>query len=558
MNLDNVGESAGVYLWKDINNNVIYIGKAKNLKKRMSQYFSGSINSFKTVKMVNKIKDYETIVCNNENEALILERNLIQKHKPFYNVCLLDDRKYPYININIDKTKLSILTKYIVKSENKYNLFYGPYLNNGSSKIIFNFLKSECLYEKGIPIKNESYEFWKNKFFFAKKILSKSNKEFIFELTQKMTFASDNEQFERAKEFKDVIKFLTLQKQVQAVEIKDTKNIDVIAGIHHDNFIVFCIQFFRNGSLINSDINTIEIKISSSETIRQFINQFYKNKQLPKTIITNLDIGIDDIFFKTEIMFPKQGKYFSIIDLALKNAKENIDFKILEYKNKNLRITNGLSFISKIINQDNLNHIVMIDNSNTKNTNVVSVVISYRNGLPQKNEYRKFNIILNNRKSDVEYIKQGLEQYFNKTSNIPNLLIVDGGIQQLNEARQTLYKMGLNDIPIIGLVKNMRHKTEFIVLENNEKITIDENAYSFISGIQEEVDRFAKVIHRNKNSKSSLEGKLIKIPGIGIKTELKILKYFKTYNNIYNADLSELEKIVSTKIAKNIINSFKE
>ena len=558
MNLNNVSESAGVYLWKDINKNVIYVGKAKNLKKRMLQYFSGSINSFKTVKMVEKINDYDIIITNNENEALILERNLIQKYKPFYNVCLLDDRKYPYINLNLNKKELSISTKYIVKNENKYNLFYGPYLNNGSSKIIFNFLKSECFYEQGIPIKNESYEYWENKFFFAKKILSKSNKEFISELTQKMTLASDNEQFERAKEFKDVIKFLTLQKQVQAVELKNNKNLDVIGGVHHDNFIVFCIQFYRNGSLINSDINTVEIKISSSDTIRQFVNQFYRNKQLPKTIITNLKIDTNDIFFETEIMFPKQGTYYSLLNLATKNAEENIDFKILEYQNKNNKINDGLKFFTKITNIENLSHIIMIDNSNTKNTNIVSVVVSYRNGLPQKNEYRKFNIIESNRRSDVEYIKQGLEKYFSAEHNVPNLLIVDGGIQQLNEARNTLKNLEIDNIPIIGLVKNIHHKTEFIVLENNKKISIAEEAYLFISGIQEEVDRFAKVIHRNKNSESSLEGKLINIPGIGIKTEFKILNHFKTYNNIYNASLLELEKIVSTKIANKIINTLKK
>jgi excinuclease ABC subunit C len=125
----------------------------------MSDYYAGSINSFKTTKMVEKIKSFETIICNNENEALILERNLIQKYKPFYNVCLLDDRKYPYINLFLDKNGLSISLKYTVKQESKHNLFYGPYLNNGNSKIILNFLKSECFYKNGLPIKKESLEF---------------------------------------------------------------------------------------------------------------------------------------------------------------------------------------------------------------------------------------------------------------------------------------------------------------------------------------------------------------------------------------------------------------
>ena len=556
MDLNNVSDLAGVYLWKDINNNVIYVGKAKNLKKRMSDYFAGSINSFKTTKMVAKIHQYETIICNNENEALILERNLIQKYKPFYNVCLLDDRKYPYINLLLNKKGLSISLKYTVKQESKYNLFYGPYLNNGNSKIILNFLKSECFYNHGLPIQKETPEFWENKFLFAKQTLSKNNNEFLIELTKKMYQFSDNEQFERANEVKGVIKFLSMNKDVQIVELKNNTNLDVISGTTHNNFMVFCIQFYRNGSLVSNNIHTVEINISISDTIRQFLNQFYQNKQLPKKIITNLNLVSDDIFFETELTNPKQGKYFAILNLAMKNAKENIDFKILEYKHKQEMVINGLSFLKNITNQENLNHIIMIDNSNTRNTNPVSVVVSYRNGLPQKNEYRKFNIISSNRRGDVEYMHQGLTQYFNKDNPTPDLLIVDGGIQQLNEARFTINKLNI-DIPIIGLVKNNNHKTNLVLLENRQEKNIDDNAYAFLSGMQEEVDRFAKTMHRNKNSKSSLEGLLMNVPGIGAKTELKILNHFKTYNNIYNASLEELQEVVSLSVAQEILKLFK-
>ena len=556
MDLTNVSELSGVYLWKDNNNNVIYVGKAKNLKKRMSDYFTGSINSFKTTKMIEKIYQYETIICNNENEALILERNLIQKYKPFYNVCLLDDRKYPYINISLNKNELSIALKYTVKQESKYNLFYGPYLNNGNSKIILNFLKSECFYNKGLPIKKETFKFWEQKFLFAKQILSKNNNDFLNELTKKMYYFSDNEQFERANEMKNVIGFLSMNKDVQIVELKNNTNFDVISGNYHNDFMVFCIQFYRSGSLINSDIYTIEINISIDDTIRQFINQFYQNKKLPKKIITNLNIMSNDVFFESEVVIPQKGKYLSVLNLAIKNAKENIDFKILEYKNRQAMIINGLNFLKKISKQEDLNHIIMIDNSNTRNTNPISVVISYRNGIPQKSEYRKFNITLSNRRGDVEYMHQGLTQYFNKENVIPNILIVDGGIQQLNEAKLTLKKLNIN-IPIVGLVKNSNHKTSFIISNNSQEVNIDKDAFLFLSGMQEEVDRFAKTVHRNKNSKSSLEGILTKIPGIGPKTELKILKHFKTYNNIYNSNLEELQKVVSLDVAKKILNIFK-
>ncbi|MGL5617481.1 MAG: GIY-YIG nuclease family protein [Metamycoplasmataceae bacterium] len=556
MDLNNVPELAGVYLWKDKNKNIIYAGKAKNLKKRMTQYFNGTINSFKTTKMVEMINDFEFIICNNENEALLLERNLISKYKPFYNISLMDDRKYPYINILLDKTGLSISIKFIVNTENKNNLYYGPFINNGSSKIMLNFLRSECLYEKGLPIKKATNEFWSKKFLLAKKILSKNNNDLISDLSNKMNHAADNEQYERANEYKDVIKFIKMHKQVQVVEFKNNKNFDVLVGIIKENFFIFCIQFYRNGLLINSDIQTLEIKIDTIETIRQFVNQFYKNKQLPKKIITNLELGSSSFFFDTEIFIPQKGKYFTILNSAIKNAEANSNIKIMEYENKQKIIAEGLKFLSNVTNTNNLNHIIMIDNSNFKNTNAVSAIISYRNGIPQKSEYRKFSIVSNSRRSDVEYIKQGLTRYFEHEITIPKLIIVDGGIQQLNEAKNILRILKII-VPIIGLVKNEKHKTDFIILENGIKKHIDESAYLFLSGMQEEVDRFAKSFYRNKSSKNSLEGKLIKINGVGPKTELRILDHFKTYNNIYNASMEDLEKVVSMTVAKNIIKALK-
>lgn len=557
MNLDSVSERPGVYLWKDINNNIIYIGKAKCLKKRMSQYFSGTINSFKTIKMVQKIAAYETIICNNETEALILERNLIQKYKPFYNICLLDDKKYPYINLLLNDKELLITLKYNVRSENKHNVYFGPYSNNGGSKQILDFLKSEYLFRDGLPIKNEKYDFWESQFLLAKQILSKSNDSFVKALTKKMMTASDREQYEIANNLKNVIKFLSFQKELQIVELKTDINFDVIVGINYGNFIFFGIHFYRNGLLQNSDVFLFEIIVSEKESIRQFINQFYKNKQIPKKIITNLKINDNDIYFDTNILIPKKGKFFYILNLCKENAKQNMDLKIMEYKQKENVVNNGLAFLRNITKIENADHIIMIDNSNTGTKNPVSVIVSYRKGFPETNEYRKFNVVVNNRNGDVEYMRQGIEKYFENENDIPNILIVDGGIQQLNEVKKTLKKLLINNVKIVGLVKNDKHKTEYVCLENGNKISVEGNAYYFLSGMQEEVDRFAKVSHRNKNLKTSLEGKLINIKGIGYKTELKILRHFKTYNNIYNASVEELEEVVSKKVANMIIINLK-
>ena len=517
----------------------------------------GTINSFKTIKMVQKIAAYETIICNNETEALILERNLIQKYTPFYNICLLDDKKYPYINLLLNDKELLITLKYNVRSENKHNVYFGPYSNNGGSKQILDFLKSEYLFRDGLPIKNEKYDFWESQFLLAKQILSKSNDSFVKALTKKMMTASDREQYEIANNLKNVIKFLSFQKELQIVELKTDINFDVIVGINYGNFIFFGIHFYRNGLLQNSDVFLFEIIVSEKESIRQFINQFYKNKQIPKKIITNLKINDNDIYFDTNILIPKKGKFFYILNLCKENAKQNMDLKIMEYKQKENVVNNGLAFLRNITKIENVDHIIMIDNSNTGTKNPVSVIVSYRKGFPETNEYRKFNVVVNNRNGDVEYMRQGIEKYFENENDIPNILIVDGGIQQLNEVKKTLKKLLINNVKIVGLVKNDKHKTEYVCLENGNKISIEGNAYYFLSGMQEEVDRFAKVSHRNKNLKTSLEGKLINIKGIGYKTELKILRHFKTYNNIYNASVEELEEVVSKKVANVIITNLK-
>ncbi|MBD5423364.1 MAG: excinuclease ABC subunit C [Mycoplasma sp.] len=550
-NTSNITTKCGVYWFKDINDNILYIGKAKNIKKRLEQYLNGSINSYKTPILVEKSNSVDYQICQNEKESLLLEQELIKKHKPYYNVLLLDDKKYPYIAIELKQNKIEFKTRFFYKNQpNSY--YFGPLPPNYGYKTIKNFLIHECLYENGLPIENKNDpEFWRDKFEYAKKILSSSNNEIISKLKSQMIYASNNQQYELAKEYRDVIYYLTNNQQ-QSITFDDNKNFDVIAFEQYENYLMIIIHNFKNGSFFMQEDFIVEINVDLYESIVSFINQFYLMRNIPDFVVTNYEIFSEDLVINKSIIVPKKGQYYQALKNALNNIDVNKELKILKFKNRkniNIKVKNFLHSILNI----NVNDFIMIDNSNEANLDVVSVIIYYKNYVPHFKNYRKYSILHSNRKSDVEYIKQGLEKYFNNNEEVPDLIIVDGAIQQLNEAKKLLKKLNIL-LPIIGLVKNDKHQTDHILNSDGQKIEIKDNdIYNFFSKIQLEVDSFAKSFHSKKKLNSSLEGFLYSIKGIGEKTEKKLLDYFKTYSNIYNATEEELSKVVSKSIASKII-----
>lgn len=542
--------NCGVYWFKDSNDIILYIGKAKNIKKRIEQYFNGTQNSYKTPILLEKASKLEYQICKNEKEALILEQELIKKNKPYYNILFLDDKKYPYIVIELKNNKLEFKTRFIYK--NIPNTFYfGPLPPNYGYKIIKNFLIHECLYENGLPIQNNSRLFWKEKFDYAKKILSSSNREIINKLKNQMLYYSNNEQYELAKECYEVIHFLS-NNQNQSITFEENQNFDVLYFHQEEKYLMIMIHYFKNGSFFMQEETILEIKLNLEQTIIEFINQFYLVRNIPDFIVTNFRLNAEDLIINKKIIIPQKGKYYQ----ALENAKNNIDInkklKLTSYISKSKIIDKVKKFLFDILNLT-INDFIMIDNSSENNQDVVSVIIYYKNFLPHYQNYRKYKINDVKRKSDVEFIKQGLTKYFSSNEETPNLIIVDGAIQQLNEAQKVLESLKIK-LPIIGLVKDQYHKTNYIVDKNKNKILInDRDVYNFFSKIQIEVDAYAKSFHSKRKLDSSLEGFLTTIKGIGNKTEERLLNHFKNYNNIYNASKEELLKVVSENIATKIM-----
>ncbi|WP_406615840.1 GIY-YIG nuclease family protein [Mycoplasmopsis hyopharyngis] len=553
--LEDVPTTPGVYLWKDINNRIIYIGKAINLKNRMLQYFKGAINSYKTKKLVSEIANFDFIICKNNKEALLLEKNLIERHNPEYNILLLDDRGYPYIKMKLDKKIELSYTKRINHHKSPNEIFYGPFPNTYGASAIFKLLQREIFFDKGLPIKNVEPEYWTKAWEKVKSILSFNNNSYINSLKDKMLEAADNLQFELALDIKKTLEFLQKMKEQQIVELKNSKNLDAFVFKVIDNTVHILFSFYRWGILINQDYHVIDIHIDLENTILDFLNLYYKNKIIPDIILVpnefkNMDI---ELSANLKIFKPQIGNNKKIIDSTFENLLAHIQKN--DYKNKidtNLEV---LQEIQQFYKLPKMNKIVIFDNSHLGNSDSVGVAITYLNGNKAKHLYKKFNHNLNfeHRKADVEYMKDSIERFFNHEENLDyDLIIVDGGIAQVHETKNILKSKNI-DIGVIGLVKDDNHRTKRII-DLQEKIHTIKNKkwLNFLAQIQIEVDRFAKSHFRNKHKISSLEGSLTKIKGIGLKIEKKLLDHFKTYSSIYNATEQELKPFVSEKIIQEI------
>lgn len=554
--LDSVPKKPGVYFWKDQFNSILYIGKANNLNDRMKQYFKGSLNSYKTHALVEKIADFEIIIVQNPKEALILERNLIRKHKPYYNILLSDDKRFSYIKIFLNKDGLEISIARRVYKNSQNTLYYGPFPTGHGSSIILKLLQREALYESGIFIENKDFDFWKQRFEKIKDILSFKNNLYLNQIKEKMLIAAKNYQFEVANDLKLSHEYLTKLKESQIAELKKILNIDVISIIEKNGLLFSTVFFYKYGILLNKVDHIIEIKTSFESSVEEFINEFYKNKIAPNILILDksfLKLNLQ-LNFESKVLYPKKGIYKKLIDLVNENTLTNINEKEKTHLLKIERTKNNLDKLSKLINIKNLHRIVMMDNSHFANFHPISVVVTYIDGIKNTNEYRKFNLDVNHdRKADVEYFKEGFSKYINSKSFIvPDLFIVDGSFAQLHEVKKQMKKANLT-FPIIALVKDDFHRTKKLIdTDEKEHLLEDKDVKNFLSMIQNEVDQFAKKHHYNRRDKSSLEGSLLNIKGLGPKMEKKLISHFETYSNIYNASEKELAKVIPLNIAKKI------
>lgn len=383
--------------------------------------------------------------------------------------------------------------------------------------------------------------------------MSSSNRSFINLLKKQMYEAAQDMQFELANEKKQAIIFLEQSHERQVVEIKTSDTFDSIVFKKVDNYLITNISYYRSGSFLNHEFFINEIKIDFTNNVYEIINQLYQSRQKPKFIYSNILLDNENIFFTVKTSQPKIGVYKQIIENQQKNIAHEQDLKLLEFKTKKNSINASLLFLKEVtgINSHEIKYII-IDNSHNANKDVVSAIMYYKNDFNIYSKNRFYNIT-SNEMGDTHYMSQGIKKYFSKNEPNVDLVIVDGSSGQINSTRMALNELGIEDVKIIGLVKDENHKTNFILNEDGEVIRFPSiEIYNYFANLQINIDNYAKNNYRKKNIKTSLQGFLTTIPGIGEKTEQKILDKFKNYANIYNASLEELETVVSKKVALKI------
>ena len=563
---------------KNKDNIVIYVGKSKNLKNRLSSYFNRE-HTGKTMMLVREIDHFEYIVTNTEMESLLLEINLIKKYTPKYNILYRDDKSYPYIELTDEKVpRLRIIRRINVKKI-KNNLF-GPYPNVGAARRVVEILnrvyplrkcntyeKRECLYYHigeclGYCTKNIDEEIIKEMKTEIISFLNGNTKVLTNKLKEKMNKYSNNMEYEKALEYKELLNYINITTEKQKVDLDDRVNIDVVGYYSKDNYISIQILFIRGGKLLDRNRNIFPMVGDEEEELSNYLLNFYsKNVSNPKEILVpdNIDTNTFSELFNIKFITPIKGEKKRILSLAEDNARIYYEEQMTYIKRDEDKITNALNELKEKLNIPSADRIELFDNSNLFGSFNVSGMVVFKMGKPSKNDYRKYKIT-NDVNDDYGTMKEVIyRRYFKalkENTELPDLIIVDGGIGQINVAREVISSLGLK-IEVCGLKKDDTHSTNMLLGKDPlEEIKIDKQSDLFLllTKMQDEVHNFTISYHKNIRSKGALSSVLDNIEGIGEVRKNKLLKKYKTISKMKEAPLEELEEI----LPKDIAVSFKD
>lgn len=572
----------GCYMMKDINSRIIYVGKAKNLKNRVRSYFKSS-HEGKTAKLVSEIRDFETIITSTDKEAFLLEITLIQKHKPYYNIKLKRGTGYPYIKITHEKDpQLKIVSQ--VKKDGGY--YFGPYPNVYAATETLQLLqkvyplrrcngyqKRPCLYYhmgqclgacfKEVPQSEYEKQIKKIKSFLNGNV-SKTKKE----LEQKMETASENLEFERAAEIRDQIHYVEMTVEKQKIISNDNTPRDLFAFYMNKGWLSLQIFSIRQARLMKREKRLFPCIDTPEAELESFILQFYnqKNRILPKEILvpSGMDKETLSEILGIPVKTPRRGQKRDLLEMAQKNARLVLEekFRLLELDER--KTTGAMNEITDALGLPNGHRIEAFDHSHLQGEDLVSAMVCFIDGKPEKTEYRKYKLKnvdhADEAASTREVIYRRYSRLLKEKANLPDLILMDGASIQINAAVDVLHNQLGIDIPVAGMVKNDRHKTADLMTENDEKIGLDPKSEGFylLQRIQDEVHRFAITFHRQVRSKNSLASRLERIQGVGPKTRIKLLRNYGSLKNISAASVEDLESLgISKKVAQTIKLSLK-
>jgi len=555
-------EKPGVYLMKNKQGKVIYVGKAKVLKNRVRSYFTGSHDQ-KTQKLVSEIADFEYILTSSEVEALLLECNLIKKYNPHYNIMLRDDKSYPYILITAEKHPRILVTRKVTKKMGKY---YGPYPNATAARETARLLNrllplrkcgqiptkkclyyhlGQCLAPCTEKIEPSQYADLLEK---ANLFLRGNQKSIIRWLEQKMKEAAAALQFEAAQEYRDLIHDLKKISEKQNITLNDFRNRDIVAYASDQERISIQVFCFRQGNLVARESFIFPYYFEPEEYFISFLVQYYTSHAAIPDEICIPELSSASVLDLLPLNIPKRGKTKKLIGLATANAQTVLEEKSKLETAEAETLNKTLEGLAETLQIPSARVIEAFDISHISGTNIVGGLIQFRDGKPCRPNYRKFNILPNmNINDDTGYLKHVVTRRYtrllNEDSPLPDLILVDGGKGQIHAVLQALQELRL-EIPVAGIVKDEYHQTRALINDKGRELplTSKPEVFRLLANIQDEVHRFAVTFHRQQRAKKMTASELDRIPGIGPKRKRLLLQHFKSLEAIKNASLEELQK----------------
>ena len=555
---------------------ILYVGKAQKLKNRVNSYFRGK-HYGKTAKLVSEIVDFEYIVVSSEVESLILEINLIKKYDPKYNILLRDDKSYPYIELTDDLVPQLKVVRNINRKKNRKNL-YGPYPNVTAARGTVNLLnriyplrkcltypKKPCLYyhigqclgycmkeieqAKIVLMKNEIIKF-----------LNGDDSSVKEKLEKEMLDESNQMHYEKALEIKKLLDYIEVTLTRQKVELKDNINRDIFGYFQDKGYLSVQVFFIRNSKIIERHSKIFPLVDEKEEELTRYIANFYsKNVLKPKEILVPsiVDEKILSQYLGITVKSPKKGEKLKLIQMASDNAKIALNEKFELIKKDEEKTIEANEELRKILKLDILDRIDIFDNAHLFGNYNVSGMVVFKNGYPSKGDYRKFKISID-KNDDYGTMREAIyRRYFRVLKDNlerPNLIIVDGGIGQINVARDVVNSLNLN-IPVVGLKKDSHHATSKLLAFNPlEEIDIDKrsNLFYLLERMQDEVHNFTINYHRQIRSKGSLASLLDNIDGIGEVRKNELLKKYKTITKLKSLNIEQLDEVLPHQVSLNL------
>ena len=585
----------GVYIMRDKTDKVIYVGKAKKLKNRVSQYFQDTASHTpKTKMMVSRIHHFDTIVAASEFEALVLECSLIKRYMPKYNILLKDDKGYPYLRLNMRDSYPTITI--VSKIADDGAEYFGPYGSRGvthslleairltlklpgCSKVFprdvgkdrpcLNYHMNQC---EGWCQTSVSAIAYRQRMEQARQLLKGNYKAVAEEIKANMLAAADNLEFEVAAALRDRLNAVEALGQKQLVTAGSLADTDVVGYAQTEAKACFAVLHFSGGNLLDKDYDVFPVPEDRQEAVSTLMKQYYLSRGLaPKIVLLPFEIEDSELFSqlmeqqygrRSKIRIPQKGDNMRLVELANKNAFEEAQ----RLTDKEERLNATLVTLGKMLSIPTPSRMESFDISNISGTDIVASMVVFQNGRPRKSDYKRFRLEGLTDQDDYASMHQVVKRRFahykagdKGFAETPDLLLIDGGVNHANVAVKALEELNLS-FPVFGMVKDDRHRTRALVTPQGQEIRIDNNQaiFALIGNIQEETHRFAITYHRQLRSKRLSYSELDGIPGIGPKRKQELLRQFKSLAAMGQATLPELERILPKDAANAVYQHFQE